>query len=179
MRNPYVEEYQNYKVSQISGKISRMRKRLKPGSLFAPLPRESEQESLGTRLRSRQDHRNRHPAKILEQCVIFHLNDIAPDCSVILLLFCCSLRGVGRKIFGGFQNGVTKTAEGLESKVPLDAEGYIPFLHYFRGIFYCQTNDVHKNPVYRIRPRSPSDKAKLLFVLLLAVVKLTYHRFDW
>ena len=33
MRNPYMEEYQNNTVSQISGKISRMRKRLKPGVL--------------------------------------------------------------------------------------------------------------------------------------------------
>ena len=33
MRNPYAEEYQNNTVSQISGKILRMRKRLKPGVL--------------------------------------------------------------------------------------------------------------------------------------------------
>ena len=33
MRNPYAEEYQNDKISQIYRKISRMRKRLKPGIL--------------------------------------------------------------------------------------------------------------------------------------------------
>ena len=33
MRNPHAEEYQNNTVSQISGKILRMRKRLKPGVL--------------------------------------------------------------------------------------------------------------------------------------------------
>ena len=49
MRNPYAEEYRNNTVSQISGKISRMHKWLNQ-ALFAPLPRESEQESLGTRL---------------------------------------------------------------------------------------------------------------------------------
>ena len=44
MRNPYAEEYQNNTVSQISGKISRMRKRLKPGILS------SVRECRGTRL---------------------------------------------------------------------------------------------------------------------------------
>ena len=33
MRNPYAEEYKNNTVSQISGKILRMCKRLKPGAL--------------------------------------------------------------------------------------------------------------------------------------------------
>ena len=37
LRIPYTEEYQNNTVSQISVKISRMRKRLKPGVLSAHL----------------------------------------------------------------------------------------------------------------------------------------------
>ena len=39
MRNPYVEEYQNNTVSQISGKISCMCKQLKPGILFSACER--------------------------------------------------------------------------------------------------------------------------------------------
>ena len=67
-------------------------------------------------------------------------------------------RGVGRKIFGGFPNGVTKTAGGLEGTARPDTEGYIPFLHYFCGIFYCQTNDVHKNPVYSAKNQTQEPK---------------------
>ena len=38
MCNPYAEEYQNNTVSQISGKISHMRKWLKPGVLSSAMP---------------------------------------------------------------------------------------------------------------------------------------------
>ena len=54
MRNPCAEEYQNNTVSQISGKISRMRKRLKPGVLSSA--RERRVRGYHTHLQQRFPH---------------------------------------------------------------------------------------------------------------------------
>ena len=53
-------------------------------------------------------------------------------------------RGVGRKFLGGFQNGVSKTAGGLESTAPQTLNGISHFCTTFVTFFTKLTNDSHK-----------------------------------